>query len=115
MERPDIRLHGGYQGDSEPLSGRWEWELTHRGKGAAGACFLTQSALSGLEDKGMEEKVKEDEKDIRKRKTMGREGGICCWGSVLSPLQLKTPREGQYILLSHTKAKVSDSQKENGC
>ena len=27
MERADIRLYGG-QRESEPLSGRWEWELT---------------------------------------------------------------------------------------
>lgn len=97
MERADIGLHGG-QCESEPLSGRWEWELTHREEGAAGAFFLAQSALSVLEDKGMEEKVKEGEEEIRKGKTMGREGGIHCWGSVLSPLKLKTLREGYYIL-----------------
>lgn len=42
-----------------------------------------------LEDKGMQGKVREGEEEIRKEKAMGREGGIRCSSSVLSPLKLK--------------------------
>ena len=68
MERAKIGLYGG-QSESEPLSGKWAWELTHGEEGGAGAfASWLKSALLVLEDTGMEEKVKEGEAKIRKGK-----------------------------------------------